>query len=97
MSNIPLQSAEGRATYCGKSVIVTVNGQESATPFFIGDGCERCAHGSDNVCEPNGAAGLDFSYSALSDLSSESQACLDGHIEISYEIINETVYSFETG
>lgn len=94
MSNLPLKTAEGRAKYCGKRVIVTVNGKKSDIPFFIGDGCERCAHGSDSVWNANGAAGLDFSYSALSQLS--PLACQNGHIDISYEIVNETLYNFET-
>lgn len=94
MSNLPLKTPEGRAKYCGKRVIVTVNGKKSNRPFFIGDGCERCAHGTDSQWNPNGAAGLDFSYSALSELSPD--ACQKGHIDISYEIVNETLYTFET-
>ncbi|KAJ6790399.1 hypothetical protein PWT90_10309 [Aphanocladium album] len=94
MSNLPLKTAEGRAKYCGKRVIVTVNGVKSNIPFFIGDGCERCAHGSDSQWNANGAAGLDFSYSALSQLS--PQACQKGHIDISYEIVDETLYHFDT-
>ncbi|KAJ2972427.1 hypothetical protein NQ176_g7163 [Zarea fungicola] len=94
MSNLPLKTPEGRAKYCGKRVKVTVNGVTSNIPFFIGDGCERCAHGSDSVWNPNGAAGLDFSYSALSALS--PLACQNGHIDIQYEIVNETLYHFDT-
>jgi hypothetical protein len=32
--------------YCGKKVIVSVNGQLSDMPLFIGDGCECCGTGS---------------------------------------------------
>ena len=91
MSNAPLKTADGRAKYCGKRVIVTVNGKKSNIPFFIGDGCERCAHGSDTVWNPTGAQGLDFSYSQLTALSNE--ACAKGHIDIQYEIVDETLYS----
>lgn len=93
MSNLPLNTPTGRAQYCGKRVIVTVNGVVSETPFFIGDGCERCAHGTDDVWNPKGAAGLDFSYTALNALS--PLACQAGHIKISYDIVNETLYHFE--
>lgn len=95
MSNLPLKTSAGRAEFCGKRVVVTVNGIESSTPFFIGDGCERCAHGNDTTWNPDGAAGLDFSYTALSALSSE--ACDLGHINITYQIVNETLYTFATG
>lgn len=94
MSNLPLKTPEGRAKYCGKRVIVTVNGVKSDIPFFIGDGCERCAHGSDSQWNPNGAAGLDFSYSALSQLS--PLACQNGHIDLEYEIVDESLYHFDT-
>ncbi|TQV96415.1 hypothetical protein V2A60_003182 [Cordyceps javanica] len=94
MSNLPLKTAEGRAKYCGKRVVVTVNGVKSSIPFFIGDGCERCAHGTDSQWNANGAAGLDFSYSALSQLS--PLACQNGHIDIEYEIVDETLYHFDT-
>ncbi|KAM0744664.1 hypothetical protein ACQRIT_000048 [Beauveria bassiana] len=93
MSNLPLKTQAGRAQYCGKRVIVTVNGVVSDTPFFIGDGCERCAHGSDSTWDPNGAAGLDFSYTALDALS--PSACQNGHIDISFDIVNETLYHFD--
>lgn len=93
MSNLPLKTKAGRAQYCGKRVIVTVNGVVSETPFFIGDGCERCAHGTDATWNPSGAAGLDFSYTALNALS--PLACQTGHIELSYAIVNETLYQFD--
>lgn len=92
MSNAPLKTADGRSKYCGKKVVVTVNGKKSNIPFFIGDGCERCAHGSNSTWDPNGAQGLDFSYSQLSALSSE--ACAKGHVSISYDIVDETLYKF---
>ncbi|EEA25379.1 hypothetical protein TMatcc_006396 [Talaromyces marneffei ATCC 18224] len=81
--------------YCGKRVIVSVNGVPSEMPLFIGDGCERCALGSpsSNVWSPGGAPGLDFSYSVAEKLS--SQACDAGHIEITWEIVDELVYQFD--
>jgi hypothetical protein len=84
------------ATYCGKKVIVSVNGQPSDLPLFIGDGCERCGTGSSSstIWDPNGAPGLDFSYSVLSELS--SSACAAGHIDLSWEIVDETLYNFDT-
>ena len=84
------------ALYCGKKVIVSVNGVPSSLPLFIGDGCQRCGTGSvsSNVWNPNGAPGLDFSYSVLSELS--ASACNDGHISISWEIVDETLYDFDT-
>ena len=84
------------ALYCGKRVIVSVNGVASDLPLFIGDGCERCGTGSaDNgVWNPSGAPGLDFSYSVLSELS--SSACSAGHIDITWEIVDETLYDFDT-
>lgn len=93
MSNLPLKTRAGRARYCGKRVIVTVNGVSSDTPFFIGDGCERCADGSESAWDPNAAAGLDFSYTALNALS--PSACQNGHVDISFDIVNETLYHFE--
>ena len=82
--------------YCGKKVLVTVNGVQSDLPLFIGDGCERCGTGSssDDTWNANGAPGLDFSYSVLSQFSSE--ACTDGHIDISWEIVDESLYNFDT-
>ncbi|KIM93153.1 hypothetical protein OIDMADRAFT_138377 [Oidiodendron maius Zn] len=84
------------AMYCGKKVIVSVNGVPSSLPLFIGDGCQRCGTGSPSstVWDPNGAPGLDFSYSVLSELS--ANACIDGHIPISWEIVDETLYTFDT-
>ena len=54
------------AKYCGKRVIVSVNGVPSSLPLFIGDGCKHCSTGSSSIWDPNGAPGLDFSYSAPS-------------------------------
>jgi hypothetical protein len=84
------------ALYCGKRVIVSVNGVPSDLPLFIGDGCERCGTGSSSstTWNANGAPGLDFSYSVLSELSSE--ACDAGHIDISWEIVDETLHTFDT-
>lgn len=84
------------AKYCGKKVVVSVNGVASDLPLFIGDGCERCATGpsTSDTWEANGAPGLDFSYSVLNELS--GSACADGHIDISWEIVDETLYNFDT-
>lgn len=84
------------ALYCGKRVIVSVNGVPSSLPLFIGDGCERCGTGSSSntVWNPTGAPGLDFSYSVLSELS--STACAAGHNSITWEIVDETLYNFDT-
>lgn len=84
------------ATYCGKKVIVSVNGVPSSLPLFIGDGCQRCGTGSStsDTWDANGAPGLDFSYSVLSELS--DSACADGHISISWEIVDETLFNFDT-
>jgi len=88
------QLAGDMTKYCGKKVIVSVNGVASSLPLFIGDGCVRCASGSSGVWDPNASIGLDFSYSVLSELSSD--ACSDGHIPISWDIIDETLYNFDT-
>jgi hypothetical protein len=90
------QIAANLAEYCGKRVIVTANGVQSSLPLFIGDGCQRCGTGSrtSTVWNPNGAPGLDFSASVLSELN--SNACFAGHIDISWEIVDETVYDFDT-
>lgn len=84
------------AKYCGKKVVVSVNGVASDLPLFIGDGCERCGTGSStsDTWEATGAPGLDFSYSVLNELS--SSACADGHIDITWEIVDETLYNFDT-
>ncbi|TWU71472.1 hypothetical protein ED733_003038 [Metarhizium rileyi] len=93
MNNTELQ--KNRKKYCGKRVIVTVNGEKSTLPFFIGDGCERCGGGPlTGPWNPVGAPGLDFSYSALSELS--TQACSAGHIELSWEIADEALFQFNT-
>lgn len=83
------------AKYCGKRVAVTVNGKQSDLPLFIGDGCLRCAGGSasSDVWNWDGAPGLDFSYSVLEELSGGA-ACTDGHVPISWEILDDTVYRF---
>ena len=83
-------------SYCGKRVVVSVNGVPSSLPLFIGDGCQRCGTGSStsDVWDANGAPGLDFSYSVLSELS--DSACADGHISISWEIVDDTLFNFDT-
>ena len=95
MNNIQLTS--NPSLYCGKKVVVSVNGQPSNLPLFIGDGCQRCGTGSADRDSWNaeGAPGLDFSLSVLSELSN-GYACDDGHISISWEIMNETLYNFDT-
>lgn len=82
--------------YCGKKVVVSVNGQQSDLELFIGDGCQRCGTGSSSsdTWNSEGAPGLDFSYSVLDQLSGGS-ACNDGHIAISWEILDESVYDFD--
>ncbi|KAJ5120359.1 uncharacterized protein N7515_009747 [Penicillium bovifimosum] len=84
--------------YCGKRVIVTVNGEQSNLPLFIGDGCQRCAGGSasSDVWNAVAAPGLDFSYSVLEELSGGA-ACADGHIQIAWEIVDDTIYNFSDG
>lgn len=74
---------------------MTINGQASDLPLFIGDGCERCATGASDAdsWNPNGAPGLDFSYSVLDQLSN-GQACQDGYADISWQITDETIHQF---
>lgn len=83
------------AKYCGKRVVVSVNGQRSPQPLFIGDGCARCAQGSLTVWNPEEAAGLDFSYSVLNELMG-NQACTAGYTKITWEILDDTLYNFDT-
>lgn len=82
--------------YCGKRVVVSVNGQQSDMQLFIGDGCQRCGVGSSvsNIWNSDGAPGLDFSYTALDELSG-GNACDAGHVAISWEILDETIYDFD--
>lgn len=86
------------AQYCGKRVVVTVDGKQSDLPLFIGDGCQRCGSGDSNAKTWNaeGAPGLDFSYSVLNELAGGSGACDAGHIDISWEIVDETLHQFDT-
>jgi hypothetical protein len=81
--------------YCGKKVVVSVNGKESDLPLFIGDGCERCATGPSDAktWDSTGAPGLDFSYSVLNELTG-GKACDDGHAAITWEIVDETLHKF---
>ena len=76
---------------------LTVERRSSSPPtLFIDDGCERCAGGSasSDTWDPNSAPGLDLSYAVLSELS--SSACADRHIDITWEIVDETLYNFDT-
>ena len=82
MSNADLGADPSK--YCGKKVVVTVDGKKSDMPLFIGDGCERC----------NSEPGLDFSYSVLNQLTG-GDACNMGKAQISWEILDETIYNFE--
>lgn len=83
------------AGFCGKKVNVYFDGVLSDLPLFIGDGCERCATGPPDatVWNPTGAPGLDFSYSALTDLGGDA-ACQAGHISVTWEIVDELVFDF---
>lgn len=83
--------------YCGKKVVVSVNGQASDLPLFIGDGCQRCGEGSPDASTWNaqGAPGLDFSLSVLNKIS-DGAGCTDGHVDITWEIVDETLYNFDT-
>ncbi|CAG8095861.1 unnamed protein product [Penicillium olsonii] len=82
--------------YCGKRVVVSVNGQPSDLQLFIGDGCERCSVGSSSskIWNAESAPGLDFSYSVLDHLAG-GNACNAGHIAISWEILDEKLYEFD--
>jgi hypothetical protein len=87
--------ASNLAQYCGRQVVVSVNGVASSTPFFIGDGCERCGTGSSTgPWNPSGAPGLDFSFSALSALN--GNACNAGYIDISWQVLDTTLYNFDS-
>lgn len=94
MNHTQLASDLGR--WCGKRVIVSVNGKPSDMPFFIGDGCGRCSRDLTEGDEWNsaGAPGLDFSFAALNKFNSE--ACEKGHIDISWDIVDEQIYDFAT-
>jgi hypothetical protein len=83
------------ALYCGKKVNVYFDGVLSDLPLFIGDGCERCATGPStlDVWNSTGAPGLDFSYSALTDLGGAA-ACNAGHISVTWEIVDELIFDF---
>ncbi|KAJ9481558.1 hypothetical protein VN97_g11914 [Penicillium thymicola] len=82
--------------YCGKRVVVSVNGQQSDLQLFIGDGCQRCGLGSSisDIWNAEGAPGLDFSYTVLDKLSG-GNACNAGHVAISWKILDERIYDFE--
>ncbi|KAJ6037917.1 hypothetical protein N7499_004101 [Penicillium canescens] len=82
--------------YCGRRVVVSVNGQQSDLQLFIGDGCQRCGLGSSvsDIWNAEGAPGVDFSYTVLDKLSG-GNACNAGHLAISWEIIDERIYDFD--
>ncbi|CAG8013480.1 unnamed protein product [Penicillium salamii] len=81
--------------YCGKRVVVSINGRQSDLQLFIGDGCQRCGLSSSvsDIWKAEGAPGLDFSYTVLNELSG-GNACTAGHVAISWEILDEKVYDF---
>lgn len=82
--------------YCGKKVIVTTNGVAHDLDLFIGDGCARCAGGPSTATawNPDGAPGLDFSFTIAQQLN--SNACFNGHFDLSWEIVDETLYNFDS-
>ncbi|CAG8285738.1 unnamed protein product [Penicillium salamii] len=81
--------------YCGKKVVVSVNGKPSSLPLFIGDGCGRCSSGpsTSRTWNPSAAPGIDLSHEVLQELSRD--ACHAGHVEISWEVFDEQVYEFD--
>ncbi|CAG8243335.1 unnamed protein product [Penicillium salamii] len=82
--------------YCGRRVVVSINGRQSDLQLFIGDGCQRCGLGSSvsDIWNAEGAPGLDFSYTVLNELS-DGNACTAGHVAISWEILDEKIYDFD--
>lgn len=89
------QLGEDLTLYCGKKVIISVNGQRSDMQLFIGDGCQRCGIGSSssNTWNAEGSPGLDFSYTVLNKLSG-GNACSEGHVAISWEILDDSIFTF---
>lgn len=79
------QLHENLSTFCGKRIVLYVNGHRSDLPLFVGDGCARCADDS----------GVDLSYSVLNDMM-KGTACENGHTPISWEIVDEDIYAFDT-
>jgi hypothetical protein len=73
-----------RTKYCDKKVIVLVNSVVSDLPLFIGDGCRCC---------DTGIPSLDFSYSVANML--DSSICDHGYLDLSWEVVDETVQSFD--
>jgi len=72
--------------FCGKRVIVSVNGKErSDLRLVVWDGCEAC----------NGNGGLDFSSTIFAKLFGQNR-CAAGRIkgEITYKIVDEQVIPF---
>jgi len=73
--------------FCGKRVIVSVNGKErSDLKLVIWDGCQAC----------NGNGGLDFSSTVFAKLFGQNK-CGAGRIKgaISYKIVDEQVIPFK--
>lgn len=70
--------------YCGKRVIIKVDGKASPERFFIGDGCQACAT----------SPILALSYSAVEQLN--PNICYEGLTDISWEILDEDVYPFQS-
>ena len=75
-----------RHKYCGKRIVVTVNGHERTDlNLFVFDGCA--------ACDSNG--GLDFSSNMFADLFSPER-CKEGRIknEITWKIVDESLKEF---
>lgn len=82
--------------YCGKKVIIYKNGRRFDLDLFIADGCERCSIGSasGDTWNPNGASGIDLSKEVLDQITG-NKACHDGYTHIEFEIVDQTLFSFE--
>jgi len=81
---IPI-SLMDKAKYCGKRVIVTINGQErDDLPLVVWDSCSACG-------EP-GNGGLDFSSNTFAELVGVER-CSEGRIkgEMSWRIVDEQI------
>ena len=91
LASTPSQAT--RMAYCGKQVIVTVNGVQVAAPdggnFFVWDGCEACAtnYNFNNI---------DFSLPGLGAVAgSDASACQQGKVpNVSFQVTNVQVKAF---
>jgi len=78
-----------RAQWCGKKVVLSINGQQVVPPspgdFFVWDGCQACAQAGDGI--------LDMSVSAIRLLN--AQACTLGVVPgVSYQILDVQTHAF---